>query len=441
MAQRTGSADLPLHRGRVPAWLASRMSRIGRVLVEAIVLEYGRDEMLRRLAHPFWFQSLGCVMGMDWHSSGVTTSVVGALKRGLGPVQQELGLYVCGGRGRHSRKTPAELMGHAEHAGFDGKALALTSRMVAKVDSAAVQDSFDLYLHSFFVTAAGSWAVVQQGMRGTTRQARRYHWLSEGLDSFVDEPHAAIDGPNRGTILNLTDHRAETSREAQVGLAQEGPDRVISALRRAEDESEPRRHEEEREDARVDEAPKAPMIMQPELFPARVSRPHLLMPAHHDVRPGDVRMSRLHGALAAAADRGPEDFEDLLMTPGVGARTIEALALAGELIYGAPCRFSDPARFSMAHGGKDGHPFPVSVDVYDRTINTLRQAVQSAKLGNKDRLAAVRKLDEQARELERVTSTEIDMDRRALDKHIRSERAAAPTYGGRTVFSPSREES
>ena len=395
------------------------MSRIGRVLVEAIVLEYGRDEMLRRLAHPFWFQSLGCVMGMDWHSSGVTTSVVGALKRGLEPVQQELGLYVCGGRGRHSRKTPAELTAHAERAGFDGEAMARTSRMVAKVDSAAVQDSFDLYLHSFFVTADGSWAVVQQGMRGETRQARRYHWLSEGLESFVDEPHAAIDGPNRGTILNLTDHRAETSRETQVGLLHEGPDRVISALRGAGENE---------------------VTTQPELFPARVSLPNLQMPAHHEVRAGDVRMKRLRGALAAAAKRGPEDFEELLMTPGVGARTVEALALASEIIYGAPCRFSDPARFSMAHGGKDGHPFPVSVDVYDQTINTLRKAVQSAKLGNKDKLAAIRQLDEQARGLEHVASSRRDTAHLVFDDHIRSEREASAAYGGRTAFGPPRKE-
>ena len=454
MAQRTGSADLPLHRGRVPAWLASRMSRIGRVLVEAIVLEYGRDEMLRRLAHPFWFQSLGCVMGMDWHSSGVTTSVVGALKRGLDPVQQDLGLYVCGGRGRHSRKTPAELMGHAERAGFDGNALARTSRMVAKVDSAAVQDSFDLYLHSFFVTDDGTWAVVQQGMRGTTRQARRYHWLSEGLDSFVDEPHAAIDGPNRGTILNLTDHRAAPSRAAQVELTQEGPDRVISALRHAEEKGELPRVEEgggaEKmrgeqqmgggDDQLLLRGEQEEELTQPELFPARVSLPHLVMPRHHEVRAIDVRMKRLHGALAAAADRGPADFEDLLMTPGVGARTVEALALASEIIFGAPCRFSDPARFAMAHGGKDGHPFPVSVDVYDRTIGTLRQAVQSAKLGNKDRLAAIRKLDEQARDVERLAATGVDADHTGLEEHIRSERAASTSYGGRTVFGPPRKE-
>lgn len=404
MARRTGSADLPLHRGRVPAWLASRMARIGRVLVEAIILEFGRDEMLRRLAHPFWFQSLGCVMGMDWHSSGVTTSVVGALKRGLEPVQQDLGLYVCGGRGRHSRKTPDELMRHAEHAGFDGRSLAAASRKVAKVDSAAVQDGFDLYLHSFFVTGDGRWAVVQQGMRGETRQARRYHWLSEGLASFVDEPHTAIDGPNRGTILNLTDHRAEASRTAQVELAQQGPDRVISTLRRNE-EKEEASSPTPRGESRLPRSPELPELDQPELFPARVRPPHLTMPRRHDVRSGDVRMTRLRGTLAAAAERGPQEFEDLLMTPGVGARTVEALALASEIIYGAPCRFSDPARFSMAHGGKDGHPFPVSVDVYDRTIGTLRQAVEAAKLGHDDKLVAIRQLDEQARALEGRSST------------------------------------
>jgi hypothetical protein len=408
------------------------MARIGRVLVEAIVLEFGRDEMLRRLAHPFWFQSLGCVMGMDWHSSGVTTSVVGALKRGLEPVQRDLGLYVCGGRGRHSRKTPAELMHYADVAGFDGAALARASRTVAKVDSAAVQDGFDLYLHSFFVIDGGSWAVVQQGMRGETRQARRYHWLSEGLGSFIDEPHAAIEGPNRGTILNLTDHRAGPSQAAQLELAQEGPERVISTLRHARDEGE--RQEGGASEAAPPPAPASEAApTQPELFPARVSPPHLSMPARHDVRAGDVRLQRLYGALAAAADRGPEDFEDLLMTPGVGARTVEALALASEIIYGAPCRFSDPARFSMAHGGKDGHPFPVSVDVYDRTIGTLRQAVQSAKLGNKDRLAAIRRLDAQAKDLEQIASSPKVQDRRGFDEHLRTERAAARDFGGRST--------
>src|SRR5690349_10303427 len=218
MAKRTGSADLPLHGGRVPPWLSMRMARLGRVIVEAIVLEYGRGELLRRLAHPFWFQCFGAVMGMDWHSSGITTSVIGALKRGLAPLSRELGLHVCGGRGNHSRRTPGELMAIGERVGIDGAALATTSRLVAKVDSAAVQDGFDLYLHGFIVADDGRWVVVQQGMNGDRRQARRYHWLSEGLNSFVDAPHTAIDGANQGKIVNLTDRRAEASRRKQVDL-------------------------------------------------------------------------------------------------------------------------------------------------------------------------------------------------------------------------------
>src|SRR5919106_4303364 len=206
MAQRTGSANLPLHTGRVPPWLAQRMTRLGTVISQAIVHHYGRDELLRRLAHPFWFQSFGAVMGMDWHSSGITTSVIGALKRGLNPIAGELGLHVCGGRGSHSRQTPHELASAGERSGFDGAALARASRLVAKVDSAAVQDGFDLYLHGFFVTDDGHWAVVQQGMNGDKRQARRYHWHSQQLQSFVDEPHSAIDGPQQGEIVNLTDH-------------------------------------------------------------------------------------------------------------------------------------------------------------------------------------------------------------------------------------------
>ena len=235
MAHRAGSADLPLHGGRVPAWLADRMTRLGVVIAEAIIHHYGRDEFLRRLAHPFWFQSFGAVMGMDWHSSGITTSVIGALKRGLTPMAGELGLHVCGGRGQHSRKTPAELIEIGERIGFDGAALAKASRLVAKVDSAAVQDGFDLYLHGFIVADDGRWVVVQQGMNGESRKARRYHWLSEGLKSFVDQPHAAIEGEGQGEIVNLTDRRAEGSRCGQVEiLASLGPERIaheVAALR------------------------------------------------------------------------------------------------------------------------------------------------------------------------------------------------------------------
>src|SRR5271163_5236095 len=233
VARRAGSADLPLHNGRVPAWLGQRMARLGAVIAEAIVHHYGRDEFLRRLAHPFWFQSFGAVMGMDWHSSGITTSVIGALKRGLAPLSSELGLHVCGGRGAHSRQTPQELVAIGERTGFDGAALASASRLVAKVDSAAVQDGFDLYLHGFIVTDDGNWVVVQQGMNGERRQARRYHWLSEGLTSFVDAPHAAIQGERQGEIINLTDHRAEASRRGQIDiLSSLGPDRIAEEVRK-----------------------------------------------------------------------------------------------------------------------------------------------------------------------------------------------------------------
>ncbi|HXE28568.1 MAG TPA: DUF763 domain-containing protein [Stellaceae bacterium] len=405
MARRAGSADLPLHNGRVPVWLAQRMAKLGAVIAEAIILHYGRDEFLQRLAHPFWFQSFGAVMGMDWHSSGITTSVIGALKRGLAPRAGELGLHVCGGRGTHSRQTPHELVAIGQRIGFDGDALAKASRLVAKVDSAAVQDGFDLYLHGFIVADDAKWVVVQQGMNGDTRTARRYHWQSEGLASFVDAPHAAIDGENQGMIVNLTDHRAAPSRARQLDLLKDlGPDRVVDEIARIEGKA-------------IDVAPpEAPLL------------PHLVMPAHHDVRPSDVILRRLHGALAAAADRGPDDFAELLLVPGVGARTVRSLAMVAEVVHGAPCRFADPARFSLAHGGKDRHPYPVPTKVYDQTIAVLKAAVNQAKLGNDERLAALKRLDTQARQLERVVTGP------SLPAHIAEEFERSHDYGGRSVF-------
>jgi hypothetical protein len=403
MARRAGSADLPLHNGQVPRWLAVRMARLGTVISQAIVHHYGRDELLRRLAHPFWFQSFGAVMGMDWHSSGITTSVIGALKRGLTPLQHELGIHVCGGRGSHSRQTPQELASIGERVGFDGAALAQASRLVAKVDSAAVQDGFDLYLHGFIVTDDGHWVVVQQGMNGARRQARRYHWLSEGLTSFVEAPHTAIEGPGQGEIVNLTDRRAEASRRGQLDLLSAlGPDGITREF--------------------------AALAERPELAAAQPLLPHLVMPAHHDVRGSDVVLRRLHGNLAAAADRGPSDFADLLLTPGVGARTVRALAMVAEVVHGAPCRFSDPGRFSLAHGGKDGHPFPVPLKVYDETIGVLKSAIRKAKLGRDEELGALQRLDAQARTLERHANGP------SVEALIVEERARSHAYGGRTVF-------
>ncbi|GAA0295306.1 DUF763 domain-containing protein [Sphingomonas oligophenolica] len=385
----------------MPPWLGERMARLGAVMAEAIVHHYGRDELLRRLAHPFWFQSFGAVMGMDWHSSGITTSVIGALKRGLAPLSGELGIHVCGGRGRQSRKTPGELAAIGDRTGLDGAGLARTSRLVAKVDSAAVQDGFGLYLHGFIVTDDGNWVVVQQGMNEALKQARRYHWSSEGLTSFVDAPHAAIEGRGAGEIVNLADTRAAASRDRQLDLLRDlGPDRIVRELA-------------------VIEA--RPAAAQPML-------PHLVLPGHHDVRPGDVMIRRLHGTLAAAAELGPVDFPELLLVPGVGARTARSLAMVAEVIHGAPCRFADPARFSLAHGGKDRHPYPVPTKVYDRTIAVMKAAVSSAKLGNEEKLGAIRRLDAESRRLEREATGP------SLPAFVAEERQRSHDYRGRSVL-------
>jgi uncharacterized protein len=389
-----------------------RMAALGRVIAEAIVHHYDRRELLHRLADPFWFQSFGAVMGMDWHSSGITTSVIGALKRGLAPVQAELGVFVCGGRGAHSRRTPAELSDMGERTGVNVTGLIGTSRLIAKIDSAAVQDGYDLYLHGFFATVDGDWCVVQQGMNGAQREARRYHWKSDGVEGFFDSPHAAIEGRNAGPIINLADRQAHDNRAAGLELLRNGPEKTIAVLRRFGD----------------------PRTGTLDLFAEDVGNlqslgavgPHFNLPAHHDLRVADIDLKRLHATLAAAADRGPKDFADLLLTPGVGARTLASLAFVAEVIHGAPCRFKDPARFSLAHGGKDGHPFPVPLKVYDETIAVLKRAVGNAKLGRGERLAAIKRLDDQARLIDGAQGP-------SFAEHIAAERENSSHYGGRTV--------
>ena len=415
MQQRTGSANLPLHGGHVPAWLSTRMASLGRVIVEAIVHEYGRDELLRRLAHPFWFQSFGAVMGMDWHSSGITTSVVGALKRGLAPIQKELGLYVCGGRGKHSRRTPEELLQVGNRTGIDATDLIRASRLVAKIDNAAVQDGYDLYLHAFFASIDGHWCIVQQGMNEDLKEARRYHWQSQGLQGFFESPHSAIEGRNVGAIVNLADSRAARSRRAGLELVQGGPDLSVSVLRRL------RTCGNHALSLFPEDDPGAPAL------PANL--PHLRLPHRHEVRSSDVMLKRLHGTLAAAADRGPKDYAELLLTPGVGARTVEALAFVAEVLHGAPARFTDPARFSLAHGGKDAHPFPVPIKVFDETIRVLKRAVDRAKLGSSESLAAIRRLDHQARALESSAKGP------SFATYTAAERAQSASFGGRCVGS------
>ena len=386
------------------------MAALARVIAEAIVDQYGRQELLRRLANPFWFQSFGAVMGMDWHSSGITTSVIGAMKRGLAPIQHELGVFVCGGRGAHSRRTPAELGAIGDRTGLDATPLIRTSRLVAKIDSALVQDGYELYLHGFFTTLDGDWCVVQQGMNPQHREARRYHWGSDTVAGFLDSPHAAIEGRNVGSILNLADRQAAANRSAGVALVCQGPRSVIAVL----------------QDVGSRRSGTLDLFGDDTLAAQGSFGPHLQMPAHHDVGAADVDLKRLHATLAAAAEHGPQDFTELLLLPGIGARTVASVAFVAEILHGAPCRFSDPARFSLAHGGKDGHPFPVPLNVYDETIAVLKRAVSNARLGQREELDAIRRLDEQARRIDVLQGP-------SFDEYVDVERAHTAEYGGRRV--------
>ena len=351
MAVRTGTASLPLHGGRCPPWLFDRMRQLGAAIVEAMVESFGPDEVLRRLADPFWFQALGCVLGYDWHSSGVTTVVCGALKEGLKGHFHRLGIYVCGGKGGTSRRTPEEIRQHVEAAGLsvDPEHLAYASRMAAKVDGTAVQDGHVLYHHTFFFTRSGAWCVVQQGMNEATGRARRYHWLGEEVRSFVEEPHAAVLGQRQPRVeLNMVARESAPAREACTALAGEPPRRVLE----------------------------------------------LVMPDGHPI-PG---RDRLEKALQALYERQPRNFEQVLATPGVGPKTVRALAMVAEVVFGARPSFRDPARYAFAHGGKDGIPFPVDRELYDRTISTWKQAVRRARLGRRETLEALRKLAELERQ-------------------------------------------
>jgi len=414
--KRSGAADLPLHYGYVPQWLADRMARLGLAVTEALLADYGREEVLRRLSDPFWFQSFGAVMGMDWHSSGITTSVMGALKRAINPHSKELGIYICGGKGSASRQAPAEILKVCESTGLDGVELVRSSKLSAKVDNTVVQDGFQLYMHCFVLSREGRWTVIQQGMSTGNSTARRYHWHSAGLRSFVDEPHTAICGPNQGEILNLADHQADPARKGVLSLTREKPELMMQdaqqLLTQQAQQQLPQR------------APNTP--------PGGTDHAQrmLSLPAHHDVRAEDVDLRRLGAVLWLAHDRQPADFEELVLLEGVGPRTLQSLALVSEVIHGTPARFRDPARFAFAHGGKDGHPFPVPIDVYDETIAILQGAVHKAKVGQSDKLDAMKKLSALAQRAEdSFTPTG-----RGLDELIAREQADSWKYGGRTVF-------
>jgi uncharacterized protein len=381
-------ADLPLHYGKVPPWLAERMRLLGGAIIEAIVLEYGKSAVLSRLSDPFWFQAFGCVLGMDWHSSGITTSVMGALKGAVNPRTRELGIYIAGGKGKHSRETPNELLRFSDKTGLDGNALVRSSRLTAKVDNNTIQDGFQIYMHSFVVTDQGEWAVIQQGMDDSSGMARRYHWHSETVKSFIETPHSFIYGKNQGEILNLTDAKAGSAKSGILELVAEKPSFIIPEVQK------------------------------------------LILPGHHDVRAEDVNLKRLGSVLALAHDKGLRDFESLLLLEGVGPRTVQSLALVSEIIHGTSSRFSDPARFSFAHGGKDGHPFPVPTKVYDDTIEVLRTAVEKAKIGNADRSQAIKNLHLVAQ----IVEQQFVPDENLFDRAIAKERAESYRYGGRTIY-------
>ncbi|MEO7976852.1 DUF763 domain-containing protein [Flavobacterium sp.] len=389
--KRSGTADLPLHYGHVPLWLSERMSKLGLAIVETIAMEFSTSEVISKLSNPFWFQSFGAVMGMDWHSSGITTSVLGALKKSVNPHSKELGIYICGGKGKHSMLTPQELLIVGEKTGLDGINLSNCSRLTAKVDNTAIQDGFQLYQHNFIVDNKGQWTVIQQGMNPNSKTARRYHWHSPDLKSFVNEPHTFIYGENQGTILNLTAQGATKSRQGILELSKESPIKIMREMQ------------------------------------------YLSMPAHHDVRMEDVNMKRLGAMLWTTHENRPEDFEELLLLKGMGPRALQSLALVSEIIYGTPTRFEDPARFSFAHGGKDGHPFPVPVKIYDETIDTLQRAINRAKIGNSDKIQAIQKLSEISRKAEESFTPNSN-----FDSLVQRERGESYKYGGKTIFGDSK---
>jgi uncharacterized protein len=351
---RTGYAQLPLHGGKAPAWLFSRMVRLSREMMGHVVAEYGSDEVLRRLSDPYWFQAFGCVLGFDWHSSGVTTTVTGALKEAVRGRERDFGFYAAGGKGAVSRRTPAEVATACEALSRDPVPLVHASRTAAKVDSAAVQDGYQLYHHAFFFTASGEWCVVQQGMSDRTNMARRYHWLSSHVASFVDEPHEAVCCDARADTLNLVAHENDPVRRASVEVARQAPDVVLRTVARIPELAMPRRHE---------------------LFPEL-----------------DVASPYLEKILVKTYEQAPEDYESLLGIAGVGPKTLRALSLASELLHGTSAAMRDPARFAFAHGGKDGTPFPVDRGIYDQTIEIFNKALNRSAIDRSEKVKAFQRL-------------------------------------------------
>ena len=353
-ARRTGIANLPLHYGRVPPWLFERMVKLAREITIVIVSDFGAEEMLRRLSHPYWFQAFGCILGYDWHSSGVTTTLCGALKEGLRGLEPDLGLFVAGGKGRTSRRTPEEIERWGDFLSLNPVPLVYASRMSAKVDSSAVQDGYQLYHHSFIFTKRGSWMVIQQGMNEVSRYARRYHWLGKQVSSFVNEPHSAVLSEARGQALNLVASESEPTRTTIAEIINDQkPHEILTDLKKLKT---------------------------------------LDLPPHHYLSTQDLHPDSLSRILLSTYERQPQGFEQLLGLKGVGAKTIRALSLISELVHGVAPSYRDPARYSFAHGGKDGIPYPVDRETYDQSIELLRKAINRTKLGLREKNEAVARL-------------------------------------------------
>ena len=357
--KRSGLADLPLYGGTIPSWLFEKMAKLSFAVVEAIILEYGQQEFLRRLSDPFWFQSFGAAIGMNWNASGVTTAVMSALKKSINPHSKKLGIYICGGKGKYSLQTPSELIEIGNRTGLDGNYLALCSKLSAKVDNTAIQDGFQLYLHNFVVTNKGDWAIIQQGMKPDALTARRYHWNSTNIQSFIEEPHTAICGENQGQILNLVDKNAQQTQQGILAITNENPDKMLAEIKR------------------------------------------IVLPSHKNICAENVDLKRLGSILWLAQKNKTEKFEDLLLLNGLGPRTLQSLTLVSEIIHGTPSRFTDPARFAFAHGGKSGHPFPILTGTYDETIYTLKSSIEKAKLGETEKHDAIKKLTKIAQTVEK----------------------------------------
>jgi hypothetical protein len=348
---RTGIAELPLHYGRAPRWLFEKMVRLSRAIIEAIVFEKGSQELLNRISDPFWFQALGSVLGFDWHSSGITTTVCGAMKQGVKDIADDLGIFFCGGKGGTSRKTPGQIQKISEHLSINPTKLIYASKISAKVDNTCLQDGYNLYHHMFIFTKQGDWAVIQQGMNPLNHKARRYHWLSSNIKSYVYEPHAAVCCDEKHPLLNMVAQESEVSRMVVTNISKEHPDKILKETKRI-----------------------------------------LKMPLRHPVLKLDINPKYFHKILLKTYERAPKDFEALITLQGVGPKTIRALALIGELLYGKTPSFKDPARYSFTHGGKDGYPYPVDKATYNQSIFFLESAIKKAKIGNTDKLKALKKL-------------------------------------------------